>query len=250
MSKYMHSSIQRVVRNVQDLFFPPTCLGCDASIDTVDGEISLCSECVDQLKQIEWPVCPRCSERVPEYEGQVLDCGRCRHDKLRFDRAIAWGQYEGLLGELIVKMKYDRSERLGRLFSQLILRDMRAQLLECQFDAVLGIPMHPWRRFSRGVNPAAVMARIIAKDLGVDYYGRVLGRRNFSSQKDLSRLARFRNMKNVMSARAGYYLESFRVLLVDDILTTGATCSEAARVLKKAGAAEVTVLVVGRTQTN
>jgi predicted amidophosphoribosyltransferase len=110
--------------------------------------------------------------------------------------------------------------------------------------------MHPWRRIKRGTNPPATMAKFIGHELGLPALPKALRRRNSGPQKGLSRSARFRNMKNEMRTRAGYHLGAFRVLLIDDILTTGATCSEAARALKKAGAAEVTVLVVGRTPTN
>ncbi|NOY43020.1 MAG: ComF family protein [Planctomycetes bacterium] len=233
-----------------DLLFPPSCLACEAALEEVVGGVSLCESCLGQLASINGPVCQRCAQRVPEIPGDVADCGHCREDKLRFDRALAWGKYEGLLRELLLKMKHDRSERLARMFSRLLIADLGEKLSAGNFDAVVAVPMSGWRRFVRGTNPPAVMAQIVGRELGVPFMRRGLRRRNSYPQKGLSRPARFRNMKNEMWAKAGYHLGSFRVLLIDDILTTGATCSEAARVLKQVGAAEVTVLVVGRTSAN
>ncbi len=233
-----------------DLLFPPSCLACEAALDEVIAGVSLCESCLGQLAGINWPVCQRCGERVPETPGDVADCGHCRRDKPRFDRVLAWGEYEGLLRELLLKMKRDRSERLARMFSRLLLADLGEQLSASNFDAVVAAPMSGWRRFERGTDAPAVIAQIVGHELGVPFKRGVVCRRNSGPQKDLSRLSRFQNMRNKMWPRAGYYLGSFRVLLIDDILTTGATCSEAARVLKQVGAAEVTVLVVGRTSTN
>jgi len=247
---------RRVASGVLDLLYPPSCLGCDASLEEMVEGVSLCEACQNQLAVIDWPVCQRCAERVPEVPGEPedpggeADCGHCRNDKLRFDQALAWGQYEGLLGELLLQMKRDRSERLAHLFSRLLIEEFGEKLLAQKFDAVVAVPMHPWRRFLRGANSPAVMASIIGREIGVPFIQRQLSRRNSLAQKGLSRSSRFRNMRNEMRSRAGYHLGAFRVLLIDDILTTGATCSEAARALKQAGAAEVTVLVVGRTPTS
>ena len=235
---------------VLDLLFPPSCLACAAAIEETTEGMHLCRTCFGQLPIVEGAVCRRCAERVPDLPGDVDDCGHCREERLRFDRALAWGQYEGLLGELLVKMKHDRSERLARMFGHKLWETYGSDLQEADFNAVFAVPMHPWRRIRRGTNPPAVMAKIMGQELGVPVMRGVLCRRKSLPQKGLSRKARFRNMNNEMWTKAGYHLEAFRVLLIDDILTTGATCSEAARALKRAGAAEVTVLVVGRTPTS
>jgi predicted amidophosphoribosyltransferase len=104
------------------------------------------------------------------------------------------------------------------------------------------------RRWRRGVNPPAEMADHLAQRLGVPAAPRMLrSRRNIPPQIGLSRPARFRNVAGEMAVRPAYSLQAARVLLVDDILTTGATASEAARVLKKTGAEMVAVFVLGRT---
>jgi predicted amidophosphoribosyltransferase len=147
-----------------------------------------------------------------------------------------------------MRMKTERSELVSRLFVELAWCERRAELKTLSVDVVTAVPMHPWRRWRRGTNPPRAMAQQLAERLRVPAAGSMLRLlRNVPAQVGLSRPARFRNVQGEMAVRASYHLEAAHVLLVDDILTTGATCSEAARVLKRAGAKEVTVFVVGRT---
>ncbi len=239
--------LQNIGSRALDLLFPPICISCHADIDEIQQEINLCGACRNQLQFVTWPTCLRCAARVPEIPGPIPDCGHCRDDKLRFDRALTLGSYEGLLGELVVRMKRDRSERLARLFSSLLLAELRPQLSDLNLDAVVPVPMHGWRRLARGTNSPAAMAHRLGSGLRLPVLAKALRRRNSMPQKGLSRPGRFRNMHRQIQARAGYPLNASHVLLVDDILTTGATCSEAARALKQGGVAQVSVLVVGRT---
>jgi len=241
--------LQNARDRVLDLLFPPICISCQADIDGAEQGPHLCGACHKKLQIVTWPTCQRCASRVPEIPGVVFDdCGHCRADKLRFDRTLTLGSYEGLLGDLVVRMKRDRSERLAGIFSSLLLAELGAQLRDLSLDAVVPIPMHRWRRLARGTNSPAAMADRLGRDLGLPVLAKGLRRRrNSFPQKGLSRPGRFRNMHRQIEARAGYPWKASHVLLVDDILTTGATCSEAARALKQGGVARVSVLVVGRT---
>jgi len=243
--------LQSAGNRALDLLFPPICVSCKADIDEVLQGINLCQGCREQIQTVTWPTCRRCAARVPEIPGPISECGHCRDDKLRFDRVFTLGSYEGLLGELVVKMKRDRSERLASLFSMLLIAELGSQLRELSLDAIVPIPMHRWRRLARGTNSPASMSDHLGREIGLPVLSKALWRRHNSfPQKGLSRSGRFRNMHRQIEARAGYPLEASHVLLVDDILTTGATCSEASRALKQAGVAEVSVLVVGRTPSS
>ena len=135
-------------------------------------------------------------------------------------------------------------------FGELIALQFAETIRELEPDAIVQIPMHVWRRLSRRANPPVSLAATIGRQLGLPVEPNLLRwRRDTSAQLGLSQPGRFRNMRGVMQIRAGYRLDTPRLLLVDDILTTGATCSEAARVLKRSGAAEVNVVVVGRTSS-
>jgi ComF family protein len=234
-----------------DLLFPPVCGGCQAPLLVGASEAALCGDCLASLPLVAWPVCGRCAAPVPATAGVVLDCSHCRGARLRFRQALALGSYEGSLRQLVMRMKSDRSERLARLLAGLAWRELGGRLAEWNADVVAAVPMSRWRRVQRGVNPPGAIAEFLAGKLGVAAaVGMLRIGRNVGQQVGLSRPARFRNVHNEITVRAGYIIEGAHVLLVDDILTTGATCSEAARAMLKAGAAEVSVVVIARTPAN
>lgn len=200
------------------------------------------------MPRLAWATCARCAARVPEIPGSTPDCKHCRDHEIRFDRTLALGAYDGLLRDLVLEMKVDASGRLAIAFGKLIALEWGEAIRSFNPDVVVPIPMHAWRRLSRQSNPAEALAATLARKLGLRMEAELLQwRRDASAQVGLSQRGRFRNMRGVMQVRSSYRLDAPRVLVVDDILTTGATCSEAARALKRAGAAQVTVVVVGRT---
>jgi ComF family protein len=243
---------QRWVREgcgaAMDLLFPPRCVACSAEIVESRDSIMLCGDCREGLPLADWPVCSRCAAPVPSTDGITLECNHCRGDKLRFDRTLALGAYEANLRQLVMLMKEQRSQLVASTLVELAWRELGSRLAELKVDVVAPVPMPFWRRWQRGTNPPRAMAEKLAEKLGVPAAGGMLRlKRNLPPQVGLSRPARFRNVAGEMAVRPTYYLQAAHVLLVDDILTTGATCSEAARVLKRAGAEHVSVFVIART---
>ncbi len=132
---------------------------------------------------------------------------------------------------------------IGRLLAQRFCDVLTA----IKLDVVVPVPMHWTRRLVRGTNSPEVMGQFIARQLGFDFGPRALRRqRRTRKLAELSREERKRTMRNAFSIARGCNFEAARVLLVDDVLTTGTTCDVAARALKAGGAAEVTVLVAAR----
>jgi predicted amidophosphoribosyltransferase len=233
-----------------DLISPPGCVGCQRELEGNTQGHLLCPDCLDALSGYAEPVCPRCAARVPLSSVGEASCPRCEQDRLRFDGAFALGRYEGLLRELVLKMKADRTGLLPRLFASLLVERYGDRWREMGLDAVTAIPIGRWKRLVRGVNPSAQLATEIARLLQRPLVSGLL--RWTSSplpQHGLSQPGRFRNVQGRFRLGVGYHLEAPRILLVDDVLTSGATCSEAARTLKRRGAHQVFVAVVGRTQS-
>jgi predicted amidophosphoribosyltransferase len=164
---------------------------------------------------------------------------------------LALGSYDGLLRTLVLRMKTDASELLADALAQLWWESHGRSVAATGVDAVTCVPMHPWKRWRRGVNAPAAIAERVAQQLAVPgWLGFLKKRRNRLPQKGLSRAGRLRNIRGGVFASTRYPIQSAHVLLVDDVLTTGATCHESARIAKQAGAREVTVAVVARATTD
>jgi ComF family protein len=144
-------------------------------------------------------------------------------------------------------MKVDRYEQWGRVFAELLMDRYGDELVTSKFDAIVPVPMTVWHRLIRGTNAPAVIAHAMGQHLNIPVIGRLVRRTTAVPQRGLTRAGRFRNVRGGYRFRKGYRLDEPHILLVDDVMTTGATCSEIARLLKRNGAARVTVLVVART---
>lgn len=146
-------------------------------------------------------------------------------------------------------MKRPSQESLSAAMGRLLALRRRSQLAGLRADLIVPVPMFWSRRLGRGTNSPDIMAGALGRCLGMPLGRRVLSRRrNTLPQASLSPKERFQNVRGAFRARAGYRLDGLRVLLVDDILTTGATCSEAAKMLKQAGATMVAAAVIARAQ--
>ncbi len=231
------------------LLFPPRCAHCDVGLPPEQEQDRLCADCCCLLGPEVWPCCPRCGA-VRRSDGEAPDrCGLCKRTPLKFDSVIPLGAYVGVLGQVVLRMKRPHEESLSAAMGLLLARRRATQLADLRPDLIVPVPMYWARRIRRGVNSPEILANSLGKALGSAVRRRVLTRRrNTLPQASLSPRRRFKNVHGAFRVRARYNLDGMRVLLVDDILTTGATCSEAARILKRAGAAVVAAAVIARAQ--
>lgn len=235
------------------LVLPPVCsfcevdLGDDSDCDAAAGS-RLCDACRSTLAQEPLHRCAKCAAAVaPTFRGDA--CPWCRKLKLRFDRAFTLGTYRDELRDAVLRLKHSGQEALSTALAEMAWDRNAETVRAAGADIVVPVPMHWWRRAVQGHNGPDLAAAFWAKRLQVDDHPRLLVRRRRTRpQAGLSPPERRSNVRNAFSLRRGYRVAGARVLLVDDILTTGATCSEAARTLKRAGAASVAVVVTGRAQ--
>lgn len=144
-------------------------------------------------------------------------------------------------------MKRPSGESLSAVMGRVLAEYRRAELTCFDADLVVPIPMHWSRRIRRGTNSSEILAESVAGTLRAPLLlGVLVRRRNTLPQKDLKPRERFRNVRGAFGVKPGYDFRGLRVLLVDDILTTGATCSEAAGTLLRSGAASVAAAVLAR----
>ena len=215
---------------------------------TVEDRIPLqfCQDCLYELPIYSPPFCLRCGAGpVPQ---PIVGCGACRKSRFRFAQTIALGKYDAGLRHLLLKMKHETGEATSLAVAQLMWSRCRERLTELTVDVVVPVPMYWLRRLERGTNSPHLLAESLARRLHRPLAGGLMYRRRKTlPQSSLAASERDRNLRDALAVRAGYALSGAKVLLVDDIMTTGATANEASRVLKRAGASEVTLAVVARS---
>jgi ComF family protein len=171
-------------------------------------------------------------------------CPLCRLGLLGFDQVYSWGSYEGPLRKLVHLFKYGGVRPLGARFGEWMAAALPA---DAGFDLVTPMPLH-WRRYwERGFNQSETLAREVARRRGVPLRQALRRVRSTAPQAGLTNAKRRANVRGAFALARGARLDGLRVLLVDDVITTGATASACARVLKRGGARQVAVLALART---
>lgn len=230
-----------------NLLFPPRCVYCDGELSALADSILLCDDCRNRLGPMDWQCCHRCGAPVDAEDTKADCCRRCRTTKLTFDAVVALGTYRDHLRTAVLRMKRPAGRTLAMALGRLFQLRRGGEVAALNPGLVIPVPMH-WRRYwVQGVNSPEVLAECLAQELGVLLAARVLCRvRNTLPQANLPPKQRFANVRGAFEVRSGYDLHGIHVLLVDDILTTGATCGEASRMLKAVGAGTVSIAVLAR----
>ncbi len=171
-------------------------------------------------------------------------CGLCRSGLRGFDAAYCYGSYEGALRELIHLYKYGRVRTLAKPLGDLLAAALPR---EERFDAITAVPLHWRREWQRGFNQSELLARTMAARYGIPVVPALRRVRATKTQAGLSNTRRHQNVATAFECRRGAHaLAAKRILLIDDVMTTGATAAACARALKRAGAAKVALLTVAR----
>jgi ComF family protein len=232
------------LRALASLLYPPLCTICSAS---VPREEYLCDECDNNVLRIVAPFCARCSE---PFAGQIsgpFNCANCAHRRLHFEAAVAAYRSRGLVRRIILDFKYGRKIYLRHLVARWLhaaLADER--LVGREFDVVVPVPLHPARERERGFNQAALIAEPLSAHISVPARPLLERVRYTTTQTAFDRAERMENLRDAFRLRKNANVRGLRVLLVDDVLTTGSTLSECARILKHAGARTVYAATAAR----
>ncbi|GAC1447655.1 MAG: hypothetical protein NVSMB9_30060 [Isosphaeraceae bacterium] len=220
-----------------------------------EGTIApFCFDCRAELLDAAGEACPRCAMPVGPWGKRPDGCGECRGNRqLGFDAAVGLGPYQGPIRGLCLQLKHEREGWLAPWLADLLLEARPSLREEARGEPgawVVPVPLHWKRHWSRGYNQAEELARGLATEMGLRSVN-VL-RRVVPTQKlaGLGRVERSKALQGAFQVRSGWGpgLKGRTVFLVDDVLTTGATCGTAARALKRGGAARVVAVVVGRAE--
>lgn len=192
-------------------------------------------------------VCARCAGAVGPYVGDAAGCDLCRRDRFAFERVVRLGAYRNSLAKACVAIKRRERFLLAAALGQLLWDIRSGSIRDFGADVVVPIPLHWRREFTRGFNQAETIASQLARLLQLPMRANVIVRKRVTAvQPSLSPTLRWDNVRNAFRCRRMASVKNRSVLLVDDVLTTGATCHEAARALKESGAKQVFVAVVAR----
>jgi ComF family protein len=241
-----YQATRRLAAASIDLVYPPQCSYCGADIQA-PTKPGFCADCEQQLAPHGLVQCPRCAAIVNPAELSSGDCARCRDERFRFERVFALARYEGASREAVLRMKRVTEEPLMMAMGGLLTRRFAEQLAALNVDVVVPIPLHWTRRLARGTNAPELMGEVVARGLHCAFGRRSLRRKRRTRKlAELSRQERKSTLRDAFAVGNGCDFFNARVLLIDDVLTTGTTCDVAARTLLKAGAAAVWVLVAAR----
>lgn len=238
--------LRRAAEYAFALLFPDDCRLCGAPLREI-SRVPVCRTCLAAPEPLAADYfCVAC--RTPFLNPYPLDaqgrCGLCRRGLNGFDAAYTFGAYEGPLRELIHLFKYSGIRTLAGPLAEMMLRALPRQE---RFDALVPMPLYWWKRWRRGFNQARLLAEAVSRRTGIPVLEAARRLRSTAPQAGLSHAERRRNVAGAFAVRKRAALANLRLLLVDDVFTTGATASACAAALKRAGAAQVSVLALART---
>ena len=243
--------IRPALNNIVRLLLAPACAACGDELAR-PIESPVCGACWRQVARVGAPWCARCGDELERWAEAERECARCRQHPPKFHLARSAGRYDGTLRDVIHAFKYDKrrvlAEPLGRM-----MRESGADLLQ-DADAAVPVPLHPIRAVRRGFNQADDLAR----QLGLPVWRVLRRRRHGPPQAGLPASSRLRNLDAAFGVSVGWALaararhralEARTVVLVDDVMTTGATVDACSAVLLANGVRSVRVLTAARAVT-
>ena len=252
-----HSRMRNVLKHAHkllcasvDFVYPPACLLCGRNDEFNKHDACFCAPCRLQILGNSTNQCEKCAAPVGPYVSTEKGCQHCRSVRLKFEKVIRLGVYEGAMQEAILRGKQPHADHLIGGLAELLLEEHFSEFHAGEFQTIIPVPEFWTRRITRTANPAETVARAIARHLEQPCATQaVIKTRRTGTQKSLSAIERRRNVKDAFRVRFPDDIRGRRVLLVDDVMTTGVTANEITRVLKQAGASQVTLAVIARVLT-
>jgi ComF family protein len=227
-------------------FYPETCQICQAERATA-MEGFVCSDCRSRVHFIKPPFCERCGLPYPGDLTMPFECTNCREMELHFSSARSAVVAHNVVREAIHRYKYQRALWFEPFLADLLVHKALPALRGQNWDFIVPVPLHPVKRREREFNQAERLAAKLGIAAEIPLHPRLLRRvRPTATQTRLTRQQRAANMRRAFAVRPGVRLDGERIILVDDVFTTGATTSACAQALKASGAGEVCVWTVAR----
>jgi len=235
-----------------DLIYPPVCLLCgkflwERPVFVLNYRIDLCNSCYSSFRRITGPVCPSCGRPYPEDSGPDHLCENCMVNPPAYDMITTPFVFEGPLMNAIHAFKYGGKSHYAKSLGPLLAQFVSDTLYLGTRPIIMPIPLHPKRLRERGFNQSLLLARYVCKELDGELDFVSLIRTRFTPpQTTLGKAERLENLKGAFRLKEGMTVKNRVIVLIDDVVTTGSTVNECAKVLKKAGATEVLCAALAR----
>jgi competence protein ComFC len=238
---------------VVSVFFPAGCRICDKLLVRA-SRVPFCEECLDSFEAPKEKKCEVCGQALgwlAQREGEPLVCRACQQKTYAFERARSYGIYDGALVRAILLLKWERMEPLGEWFAGRLADIVGREAEQLAADVVVPVPLHRDRERRRGYNQASLISKPLARKLRLPHKAVLLMRTRPRPDKQvLSLEERWESVRGAFATRPGSQVDNKRVLLVDDVMTTGATLDSCAKALMESGAKSVLGLTVARAARN
>ena len=200
-------------------------------------------KCQICFKKGNFEICENCIKRIRRFE----DVHICKFQNMNLDKLIYFFRYEGYIRKLILDFKFFNKFYIGKIFSKIMLKNEKLCGNFKFYDIIIPVPMYKLKKCERGYNQTEILAEDLATNLNVYYDKNILLKViNNRKQSSLSKEDRRENIKNVFKIENSDKITNKRIILIDDICTTFSTLEECSRILKEAGAAEVTAVVIAK----
>ena len=229
--------------------FPAGCRLCDRLLLNA-SRLAVCDLCLSSFKRLTAELCPLCGQALAPGEmlGEESDlCRDCQERRYAFSVARSFGVYRDVLVRAILLLKYERVEPLGNWFAKRLAELINTEPGLLNADVIVPVPLHRFRQKERGFNQVDLFGRPLARLLRVPYRPVLLVRERPRPEQHLLRIdERWEAVRGAFAIQKGLRVDNLRVLLLDDVMTTGATLDACSRALREAGAVSVVGLTIAR----
>lgn len=225
----------------KNIIFPPLCFHCEGKTSSE----YLCFDCQNQIEFLFPPLCDLCSTPIPAAGLNI--CGNCRRKNYAYHKLISATRYKNPIAGLIHYFKYKNCDYLAGFFSRLMITHLsRTGFTGGEYDFITCVPMHPLKIKQRGYNQSALLAKILADHFQKPLKDDIIYEKKLKiSQTKLTRKDRKTNAKDIFTVTEN--LKNKKIIVIDDIFTTGATANACALALKEKGAEKITVITLSKT---
>ena len=214
-----------------DLFFPKVCAGCHTILIT--NETVFCTNCRHELPLTQYHLDPK-NEAVKKFYGKIA---------IEHASALLYFNKKGIVQELIHNLKYKGHEEIGTVLGNWYMEDLKELILETPFDVVIPVPLHPKKFRERGYNQVTTFGKALAKGLKINYNDTLLYRKKYSkTQSKKNLIGRSENIENIFDVLFTAENQNKHFLIVDDVLTTGATLEACSKALLKIPGAKISIV--------